>query len=108
MNAKRFLIAFTLAATLAMPAAYANNRSDDEQFCETMGMLAALVMHDRQAGKTPTQVLASVRAISPTLVPLGREFVKLAYDQPRYHSPEMQKRAEDDMRSLVERACLFG
>lgn len=106
MNTKRILIAFTLAATLAMPAAYANNRSD-EQFCETMGMLAALVMLNRQAGKTPTQALAAVRAISPTLVPLGREFVKLAYDQPRYHSPEMQKRAEDDMRSLVEAACLY-
>lgn len=107
MNTKRLLIAFTLAATIALPAAHANNRSD-EQFCETMGMLAALVMRDRQKGKSPTQVLAAVRKMSPTLEPIGKTLVQMAFEKPRYHSPEMQNRAEDDMRSLVEAACLYG
>lgn len=89
-----FMLAAAITANAALP------------FCEGMGMLGAVVMQERQAGKPPSHAMKVVKKIDPKMEGMANVLIEMAYDRPRYISPEMQQRSIDDMKSEMEIICL--
>jgi hypothetical protein len=92
-----------LLVALAAPVAAAA----DTRMCPTMGDLAESVMSSRQAGIAMSAMLDALPD-DPLAANLIRTVVVAAFDQPRYFTESMQRRAEQDFRADIERLCYRG
>ena len=87
-------------ATLA-PVAAASS------FCAQMGEMAEIAMGMRQSGIPPTDITAQLNAATGNNMPtFVRQVVSKAFEEPRYNSPEIRRRVEQEHRAHFEMLCL--
>ena len=88
---KKLLIALALTAATTAQA---------ETICETYSGLAETIMDSRQSGTSMATVIAIVREDA-----YATNMVRIAYEQPRWHTDESQQRAIEDFRDAVYLEC---
>ena len=67
--------------------------------CKLLGDVAETAMDRRQEGVSLSTLMGVIDG------DLVKSIIILAYEQPRYSSPEYQRRASEDFRNDVEAAC---
>jgi hypothetical protein len=98
----------TLALLVGMSSAHAAQPTPDRLYiCTQFGKLAEAVMVNRQKGISLTTQIEKVapKEAGPTR-DLIASVIIAAYDAPRYHAPENQRRAAEDFRNEAEAQCL--
>ncbi|MCB5411776.1 hypothetical protein [Pseudogemmobacter faecipullorum] len=94
----RIFAAFALVAALALPpAASANSKGD----CDTISLVAELVMKSHQVGVPMTDIMGN----------LGEHFSEIiiaAYDTPRFQTQAQKDRSVAEFRDKMTVACYKG
>ncbi len=97
----RFAIA-ALAAALASPVC-----ADDIATCKHAAGLAGMIMDARQKGASVKDVIEPVLAATPEgSRRLMKQIVLLAFEQPRFSSPDNQARAVTDYENTTFISCM--
>lgn len=90
----------TLIITLAFASqSLAAETEATTDTCKILGDLAETIMDRRQEG------VALSRLMTITDEDFIKSIILLAYDQPRYSSPEYQRDASRDFRNAIETGC---
>lgn len=97
---KALILSFTIAVS------YPAFVSAESITCEQFGELAESIMKSRQTG-VPLSSLMNVIKDTPETDgnEIFRNMIVMAYDEPRYSSDNMQRRAIEDYRNLWELGC---
>lgn len=96
--------AITLIAALAASQLYADDTPTKEGWCSKIAVMAESMMDARQSGVSLQTVLDVVEEHMPS----ARDLAILAWDEPRYNTPEFQERVIGDFRDRAHLECLRG
>lgn len=92
-------LAITAFCALLAGPALAEEPKADDHVCKVLGIVAGQIMDNRQAGIPLSDML------EVTELPLLKEIVLMAYENPRYYSDEVVREEIQDFRNDVEVAC---
>lgn len=88
---------------LAGSSAQADERTE-LQLCELLGEFAAQTMANRHDGRPLSKALSAIQGDAAESILSA--IIMLAYDEPKYSSPEYQKSSIDEFRNEAELGCL--
>ncbi|MCO6427541.1 hypothetical protein [Nitrosomonas communis] len=96
--------AFVLLAVLFVQSAQ-SHANDLQSWCESISKLGAAIMSSRQSGVAMSEIMKQKFFESQKLNNLIEAMTINAFEEPRYHSEEMQKRSVEDFRNSVYLEC---
>lgn len=84
-----------------------NSPSYSNTLCEYLGDMANTVMNSRQEGAAMSDMMKHFYNddTMPTLKDMHKSIIISAYEIPRYSTNEMQHKATQDFRNIVELNC---
>lgn len=93
--------ALLILALLATPVL----ADDSLEICAEIGKLSETIMEKRQAGVSMAEMMAVAKGEAKEL---AQTLVIDAYDQPRYQTPDVQRRTIGDFRDKWYLVCVKG
>lgn len=93
---KKTIIALAMAFALTAQA-----EESQYQHCESMSNLSYSIMKAHQKGVAMSTMMNKIGDTDMT-----RIIIRMAYDEPRYSTPEMQNRAQGKFRDYIYGLCV--